>query len=190
MRKLMILVGALLAAHVVLLFVRPASVGRAASTDAVKVGIVLDVGGLGDKSFNDGAYRGAQLAEQKLGATIRLIEPGEGDRPRGRPPRARRRAHGSRDRRRLHLHRRHHAARQGVPERRTSPTSTTRSPRTRRARHPAARRTSRRSSSRKKKARSSSARSRRWSGTRRRSASWAGWTCRSSRSSRPATRPA
>ncbi|HEY2164240.1 MAG TPA: BMP family ABC transporter substrate-binding protein [Gemmatimonadaceae bacterium] len=78
MRKLMILVGALLAAHVVLLFVRPASVGHAASTDAVKVGIVLDVGGLGDKSFNDGAYRGAQLAEQKLGATIRLIEPGEG----------------------------------------------------------------------------------------------------------------
>ena len=77
MRKLMILVGALLAAHVVLLFVRPASVGHAASTDAVKVGIVLDVGGLGDKSFNDGAYRGAQLAEQKLGATIRLIEPGE-----------------------------------------------------------------------------------------------------------------
>jgi basic membrane protein A len=74
----MILVGALLAAHVVLLFVRPASVGHAASTDAVKVGIVLDVGGLGDKSFNDGAYRGAQLAEQKLGATIRLIEPGEG----------------------------------------------------------------------------------------------------------------
>ena len=77
MRKLMILVGALLAAHVVLLFVRPASVGHAASTDAVKVGIVLDVGGLGDKSFNDGAYHGAQLAEQKLGATIRLIEPGE-----------------------------------------------------------------------------------------------------------------
>jgi basic membrane protein A len=78
MRKLMILVGALLGAHVVLLFVRPATAGRIPSTDAVKVGIVLDVGGLGDKSFNDGAYRGAQLAEQKLGATIRLIEPGEG----------------------------------------------------------------------------------------------------------------
>jgi basic membrane protein A and related proteins len=77
MRKLMILVGALLAAHVVLLFVRPTSVGQAASNDAVKVGIVLDVGGLGDKSFNDGAYHGAQLAEQKLGAGIRLIEPGE-----------------------------------------------------------------------------------------------------------------
>ena len=77
MRKLMILVGALLAAHVVLLFVRPAVAGQSASADAVKVGIVLDVGGLGDKSFNDGAYRGAQLAEQKLGATIRLIEPGE-----------------------------------------------------------------------------------------------------------------
>ena len=77
MRKLMILVGALLGAHVVLLFVRPAVAGRLPSNDAVKVGIVLDVGGLGDKSFNDGAYRGAQLAEQKLGATIRLVEPGE-----------------------------------------------------------------------------------------------------------------
>ena len=77
MRKLMILVGALLAAHVVLLFGRPAAVGHAAAADAVKVGIVLDVGGLGDKSFNDGAYRGAQMAEQQLGASIRLIEPGE-----------------------------------------------------------------------------------------------------------------
>jgi basic membrane protein A len=77
MRKLMILVGALVVVHAVLLFVRPASVGHAASADAVKVGIVLDVGGLGDKSFNDGAYRGAQLAEEKLGAIIRLVEPGE-----------------------------------------------------------------------------------------------------------------
>src|SRR5690349_1908622 len=77
MRKLMMLVGALAAVHVALLFVRPAAVGHAAAADAVRVGIVLDVGGLGDKSFNDGAYRGAQLAEQKLGAQIRLIEPGE-----------------------------------------------------------------------------------------------------------------
>jgi basic membrane protein A len=78
MRKLLILVGVLLVVHVALLFVRPAGSAQAAVSDAVNVGIVLDVGGLGDKSFNDGAYHGAQLAEQQLGAKIRLIEPGEG----------------------------------------------------------------------------------------------------------------
>ena len=51
---------------------------RPPTPDAVNVGIVLDVGGLGDKSFNDGAYRGAMRAEKELGAHIRLIEPGEG----------------------------------------------------------------------------------------------------------------
>jgi basic membrane protein A len=78
MRKLLILVGALVIAHVALLFVHPAGSAQVAAGDAVTVGIVLDVGGLGDKSFNDGAYHGAQLAEQQLGAKIRLIEPGEG----------------------------------------------------------------------------------------------------------------
>lgn len=78
MRKLLILVGVLLAVHVALLFVHPRGAAQAASSDALNVGIVLDIGGLGDKSFNDGAYRGAQLAEKELGAKIRLIEPGEG----------------------------------------------------------------------------------------------------------------
>src|ERR1700755_2574223 len=78
MRKLLILVGVLIVAHVALLFVKPAGSAQAANADALNIGIVLDVGGLGDKSFNDGAYHGAQLAEQQLGAKIRLIEPGEG----------------------------------------------------------------------------------------------------------------
>jgi basic membrane protein A len=60
------------------LFVHPSQTAQAAADNAVTVGIVLDVGGLGDKSFNDGAYRGALLAEKRLGAKIRLIEPGEG----------------------------------------------------------------------------------------------------------------
>jgi basic membrane protein A len=46
--------------------------------DAVDVGIVFDVGGRGDKSFNDGAYLGAERAERQLGARVRFIEPGEG----------------------------------------------------------------------------------------------------------------
>jgi basic membrane protein A len=77
MRKLLIVVGVLLAVHVVLLFARPAGSAQAAGDRGVKVGLVLDIGGLGDKSFNDGAYKGAVRAEQELGAHIRLIEPGE-----------------------------------------------------------------------------------------------------------------
>jgi basic membrane protein A len=45
---------------------------------ALNVGIVLDVGGRGDKSFNDGAYAGADSAARILGPAIRFIEPGEG----------------------------------------------------------------------------------------------------------------
>lgn len=78
MRKLLILVAALVAIHVAFLFVHPSRAELPPSDKAVKVGIVLDVGGLGDKSFNDGAYRGAQRAEKELGATIRLIEPADG----------------------------------------------------------------------------------------------------------------
>src|SRR5215831_13678240 len=86
MRKLLILVAVLLAVHVALLFVHVSGAAQPAAKDAVNVGIVLDVGGLGDKSFNDGAYRGAGRAEKELGARIRLIEPGEGtDREAGLP---------------------------------------------------------------------------------------------------------
>jgi len=79
MRKLTIVVGVLLAVHVALLFVRPSGSAQAAAglDHGVNVGIVLDIGGLGDKSFNDGAYKGAMRAEKELGAHIRLVEPGE-----------------------------------------------------------------------------------------------------------------
>lgn len=42
------------------------------------VGIVFDVGGRGDKSFNDGAYLGGVRAVRDLGARVRYVEPGEG----------------------------------------------------------------------------------------------------------------
>ncbi|HET7372501.1 MAG TPA: BMP family ABC transporter substrate-binding protein [Gemmatimonadaceae bacterium] len=79
MRKLLVLVAALVVVHVALLFARPAPppTAQAASDSGVNVGIVLDIGGLGDKSFNDGADRGAVRAEKELGAHVRLIEPGE-----------------------------------------------------------------------------------------------------------------
>jgi basic membrane lipoprotein Med (substrate-binding protein (PBP1-ABC) superfamily) len=47
---------------------------------------VFDVGGRGDKSFNDGAYLGATRAAERLGARVRFIEPGEGSTARRAPP--------------------------------------------------------------------------------------------------------
>ena len=78
MRKLLALVAALLAVHVALLFVRPSGAATPPSEDSLDVGIVFDVGGRGDKSFNDGAYAGAMRATRELGANVRFIEPGEG----------------------------------------------------------------------------------------------------------------
>ena len=46
--------------------------------EAKKIGVVYDIGGRGDKSFNDGAYLGAERAQRELGARVRFIEPGEG----------------------------------------------------------------------------------------------------------------
>jgi basic membrane protein A and related proteins len=78
MRKLLILLGVLVTVHVALLFVRPSGAEQPISDDALVVGIVFDVGGRGDKSFNDGAFLGAERAARELGAHIRYIEPGEG----------------------------------------------------------------------------------------------------------------
>ena len=78
MRKLLIVIGVLLAAHAALLFVRPGGVRAESDGSGLDVGIVFDVGGRGDKSFNDGAYAGALRAARELGANVRLVEPGEG----------------------------------------------------------------------------------------------------------------
>ena len=78
MRKLLVFIGVLLAAHVALLFVRPGGAQAPAEGDQLTVGIVFDVGGRGDKSFNDGAYLGAERAMRELGADVRFVEPGEG----------------------------------------------------------------------------------------------------------------
>ncbi|MDB4878916.1 MAG: basic rane lipoprotein [Gemmatimonadetes bacterium] len=78
MRKLLILVVVLFAVHVALLFVHPPGAAEPASGEAIEVGVVFDLGGRGDKSFNDGAYLGAERAEKELGVRVRFIEPGEG----------------------------------------------------------------------------------------------------------------
>jgi basic membrane protein A and related proteins len=43
-----------------------------------RVGLVLDTGGLGDKSFNDAAYRGLKQAHDELGVTTKCLEPNVG----------------------------------------------------------------------------------------------------------------
>src|SRR5205085_6079816 len=78
MRKLLVLLAVLLLVHVAFLFVRPSGASAARTQADVNVGIVFDVGGRGDKSFNDGAYVGGTRAERELGAHVRFIEPGDG----------------------------------------------------------------------------------------------------------------
>lgn len=80
MRPFLYFLAALLGVHLLLQFVEPKGATRltGASGDGVDVGIVFDIGGRGDKSFNDGAYVGAERAIKELGARVRFIEPGDG----------------------------------------------------------------------------------------------------------------
>jgi basic membrane protein A len=63
---------------VILLFAGPSGSAANQGESGLSAGIVFDVGGRGDKSFNDGAYNGGQRAERELGVNVRLIEPGDG----------------------------------------------------------------------------------------------------------------
>lgn len=78
MRRLFVLVAALLTVHIALLLVRPSQAALPVVGEGLDVGVVFDVGGRGDKSFNDGAFAGAERAMRELGARVRFIEPGEG----------------------------------------------------------------------------------------------------------------
>lgn len=75
MRRLTLTVGLLAALHVALLGIRPKG---SRVTPPATVGIVLDIGGRGDKSFNDGAFAGGERATRTLGVGVRYIEPGDG----------------------------------------------------------------------------------------------------------------
>jgi basic membrane protein A and related proteins len=76
-RRLAVYTALLVLANVALLAVRS---GTAASshTKRVRGGVVFDVGGRGDKSFNDSAWRGLDRAVRELGIEAEYIEPGEG----------------------------------------------------------------------------------------------------------------
>lgn len=75
------LILGLLALNVVLIVTGHALFAKpevAAVAGRLRVGLVFDVGGVGDKSFNDAAARGLARAEAELGAEVRTIEPGDG----------------------------------------------------------------------------------------------------------------
>ncbi len=78
MRRILAVLGLLLTAHVVLQFIHPPGATTLPEGDGLDVGIIFDVGGRGDKSFNDGAYMGAERAMRELGARVKFIEPGDG----------------------------------------------------------------------------------------------------------------
>lgn len=80
MKRLALILAALVLVHVALLFVpaRAKEALRANEKPTLRVGVVFDVGGRGDKSFNDGAWNGAERAAKDLGAEIRFVEPGDG----------------------------------------------------------------------------------------------------------------
>jgi basic membrane protein A len=52
-----------------------AGASSAPATGALKVGLAFDVGGRGDKSFNDAAFAGLEKAKTELGADIKELSP-------------------------------------------------------------------------------------------------------------------
>ena len=72
----LLLVTALLAVATLLLPGRGGSEAIPTGENAhLRVGLVMDVGGRGDKSFNDAAFEGLERARRELGVTVELIEP-------------------------------------------------------------------------------------------------------------------
>jgi basic membrane protein A len=80
MRKIVIGCAVLLAFNLLVLF-RGARGGTGVTTagsPSLRVGLVFDVGGRGDKSFNDAAWKGLDRAVRQLGVQAQYIEPGDG----------------------------------------------------------------------------------------------------------------
>ena len=73
MKKLYVLFAALLVAAMLLPACAPAT-ADCASPEVFCVGLVTDVGKINDKSFNQSAWQGVQLAEKELDARIQYIE--------------------------------------------------------------------------------------------------------------------
>jgi basic membrane protein A len=69
----------LIVLNLLLLWPRPNKLATvAAPAQRLRVGLVFDVGGRGDKSFNDAAFTGVDRAVRELGIEAEYVEPGEG----------------------------------------------------------------------------------------------------------------
>ncbi|RMH41748.1 MAG: BMP family ABC transporter substrate-binding protein [Deltaproteobacteria bacterium] len=77
-RRRAAVVAALVAVNAALLAAGAGRGGGDRTAARVRVGLVFDVGGLGDRSFNDAAYRGLVRAARELGVHVQTIEPGDG----------------------------------------------------------------------------------------------------------------
>ncbi|HEX2572525.1 MAG TPA: BMP family ABC transporter substrate-binding protein [Polyangia bacterium] len=79
MRRLGLVCALLAVVHLGLLLIHRGGGAAGGPVRApLRVGLVLDVGGLGDKSFNDAAYHGLERARRELGVYGELTEPGDG----------------------------------------------------------------------------------------------------------------
>jgi basic membrane protein A and related proteins len=76
-RPLLVTVAALVVLNAVLLLPRSRTQVRVTAPRA-RVGLVFDVGGRGDKSFNDAAFLGIERAVRELGIEAQYLEPGDG----------------------------------------------------------------------------------------------------------------
>jgi len=74
------LIAVLLVVNVVLIVIGAVMIGTpdTQARRGIKVGLVFDVGGKNDKSFNEAAYRGLVRAEAELGIEATFVEPSEG----------------------------------------------------------------------------------------------------------------
>jgi basic membrane protein A and related proteins len=79
-RALLVTVAALVVLNTVLLLPRSPRSRTQVRVNAprARVGLVFDVGGRGDKSFNDAAFLGIERAVRELGIEAQYLEPGDG----------------------------------------------------------------------------------------------------------------
>ena len=74
---MLVLIGGLVLLNAALLLAGPRARVEGREPTA-RVGLVFDVGGRGDKSFNDLAWAGLERARRELGIGVQVIEPGDG----------------------------------------------------------------------------------------------------------------
>jgi basic membrane protein A len=74
------LIGILFAVNAVLIIIGAVAIRSTGKTAGagLRIGLVFDIGGKNDKSFNEAAWRGLQRAEAELGVQTEYIEPTEG----------------------------------------------------------------------------------------------------------------